>query len=116
MKIKLVLVDKAELHKGEEEEHSEHGFDKELSQSVAAQHLDKKDPHYYTKADAAGLEEYKNGLDSNKGTGGDSSHAQSIPTGKKFPFDKKSTGRLGPIKKAAKKGPVYAVPGGFGPK
>lgn len=114
MKIKLVLVDKSELHKGEEEEHSEHGFDKELSTSVAAQHLDKKDPHYYTKADAAGLEEYKSSFNSNKGTGGDSSHAQGIPTGKNYPFTQKS-GRLGKIKAAAKKGPVVAMGAGFGP-
>lgn len=114
MKIKLVLVDREELHKGEEEERSEHGFDKELSANVATQHLDKKDPHYYTKADAAGLEEYKVGFNSNKGTGGDSSHAQGIPTGKNYPFTQKS-GRLGKIKAAAKKGPVVAGGAGFGP-
>ena len=57
MAYKFVLVDKGEVEKGEREEAGEHNFPPEQAHNVALQHLTKKDPHYYTKADAAGLEE-----------------------------------------------------------
>lgn len=57
MPYRFVLVNKSEVEKGEREEAGEHNFPPEQARNVALQHLTKKDPHYYTKADAAGLEE-----------------------------------------------------------
>jgi hypothetical protein len=114
---KIYLIDKSELKKGEHEEETEHGFSPDVAIRTAKDHLEKKDPHYYTKLDKLGLEEeqleeYKSGFGSGKM--GSSKDAQGIPTGKNFPFTQKS-GRLWKIKMAAKKGPVVAVGAGFGP-
>jgi hypothetical protein len=63
MAYKFVLVNKSEVEKGEKEEAGEHNFPADMAHNVALQHLTKKDPHYYTKADAAGLEEEGSNLD-----------------------------------------------------
>lgn len=119
---KLYLIDKRELDKGEKEEEEEHGFNPEVALRTAKDHLEKKDPEYYTKLAQYGLEEnleeYKSGFGSGKM--GDSKQAQSRPSTDTYPYIKvkggtKKESRLGPIKKAAKKGPVVAVGAGFGP-
>lgn len=116
---KLYLIDKRELSKGESEEAEEHGFEPDVAHRTALDHLEKKDPHYYTKLAQYGLEEegeetleeYKSGFGSGKM--GDSSHAQNIPSTKTYPYTKgRKSGRLAPIRKAAEEGPVYA--GSFG--
>lgn len=125
--LKLVIIDKSELRSGEKEEAEEHGFDPQTAHQVAIDHLTKKDPHYYTKAQAAGLEDeekleeakapkkakYKVGFNKKPGKKKQPKNRagpQGIPTGKKFPFTQKS-GRLWKIKAAAKKGPITVVGG-----
>ena len=97
--MKMVVVDKSELEKGEHEEETEHGFSEPVAKQTAIDHLTKKDPQYYTKADAAGLEEYN--------YKGESDRHQGIPNGINFPFTQKS-GRMWKIRVAAKKGPIMA--------
>jgi hypothetical protein len=70
MAYKFVLVNKSEVEKGEREEAGEHNFPPEQAHNVALQHLTKKDPHYYTKADAAGLEEWNDSVFTKDKTGG----------------------------------------------
>ena len=120
MMYKLYLIDKRELSKGESEEAEEHGFAPDVAHRTALDHLEKKDPHYYTKLAQYGLEEegeetleeYKSGFGSGKM--GDSRHAQRRPSTSTYPYIKVKGGtkketRLGPIKAAAKHGPVTAV-------
>ena len=71
--LKLVIVDKKELAKGEKEEAEEHGFTPSVAKKTALDHLTKKDPHYYTKLAQYDLEE--EGLE------------EEIKTGPHFPFD-----------------------------
>lgn len=122
--MKLYIIDKAELAKGEREEAEEHGFEPEVAHKTALDHLEKKDPYYYSKLAQFGLEdeelqkcleEYASGF--NSGEMGSSKDAQGIKSSKSYPFNKENTGgRLKRIKKAAKKGPVTAVGGsGIGP-
>lgn len=86
----------------------EHTKDEAKIDEIVTDHLT-EDPHYYSKLDKVGLEEYKSGFGSGKM--GDSKHAQGIPSGPKFPFDSKAvTGsRTKRVRDAAKKGPVTAV-------
>lgn len=106
-KLSLSDFDSKEVKKGLKAE-MEHTSDKEIAKEIVADHL-AEDPHYYSKLDKAGLEEYKSGYGSGKM--GDSKHAQGIPSGPKFPFDSKAvTGsRLKRVKDAAKKGPITVV-------
>jgi len=84
--LKLVLVDKKELARGEKEEAEEHGFSPDIAKRTVLDHLTKKDPHYYTKLAQYDLEE--EGLD------------EEIKTGKNFPFDstKVAGGRMKRLK------------------
>jgi len=106
-KLSLSDFDPQEVKKGLKAE-MEHTNDKEVAKEIVTDHL-AEDPHYYSKLDKAGLEEYKSGFGSGKM--GDSKHAQGIPSGPKFPFDSKGVtgGRLKRVKDAAKKGPVIVV-------
>lgn len=54
---RFVLVDKQELRKGEREEAEEHGFSPDVAHDTALDHISKKDPHYYSRLQALGLEE-----------------------------------------------------------
>lgn len=84
--MRLVIVDKKELTKGEKEEAEEHGFSKKIAKKTALDHLTKKDPHYYTKLAQYDLEE--EGLE------------EEIKTGPKFPFDSEGVtgGRMKRVK------------------
>ena len=106
-KLSLSDFDPVEVKKGLKAE-MEHTSDKEIAKEIVADHL-AEDPHYYSKLDKAGLEEYKSGFGSGKM--GDSKHAQGIPSGPNYPFDSKKVtgGRLKRIRDAAKKGPVTVV-------
>ena len=106
-KLSLSDFDPKEVKKGLKAE-MEHTNDKEIAKEIVADHLS-EDPHYYSKLDKAGLEEYKSGFGAGKM--GDSKHAQGIPSGPKFPFDSKAVtgGRTKRVRDAAKKGPVTVV-------
>jgi len=103
----LSEFDPQEVKKGLKAE-MEHTNDKDVASEIVADHL-AEDPHYYTKLDKAGLEEYKSGYGSDKM--GDSKHAQGIASGPNYPFDSKAvTGsRTKRVRAAAKKGPVTVV-------
>lgn len=107
-KAKLSDFDPHEVELGLKAEKKEHTNDEQTAEEIVADHLS-EDPHYYSKLDKAGLEEYKSGFGSGKM--GNSKHAQGIPSGPKFPFDSKSVtgGRLKRVRDAAKKGPVAPV-------
>ena len=106
-KLSLSDFDPVEVKKGLKAE-MEHTSDKEIAKEIVADHL-AEDPHYYSKLDKAGLEEYKSGFGSGKM--GDSKHAQGIPSGPNYPFDSKKVtgGRLKRIRDAAKKGPITVM-------
>ena len=115
---KLFLIDKSELKKGESEEAEEHGFTPDVAHRTALDHLEKKDPHYYSKLADLGLEEegeekleeYKTGFGGGKM--GDSKYAQGIKSTKTFPFTKENTGgRLKRLKKYKGKFPFTVVGG-----
>jgi hypothetical protein len=94
----------------------EHTDDKAVAREIVADHLT-EDPHYYSKLKKVGLEEYATGFGSGKM--GDSKHAQQRPSTSTYPYIKTKSGtkketRAGPIRKAARKGPVVAVGAGFG--
>jgi hypothetical protein len=96
---------------------AEHTKDKAIADEIVADHLS-EDPKYYSKLLQSGLEEYKTGFGSGKMD--DSKHAQSRPSTSTYPYIKIKSGtkketRAGPIRKAAKKGPVVAVGANFGP-
>jgi hypothetical protein len=87
----------------------EHTDDKNIASEIVADHLT-EDPHYYSKLQKAGLEEYKTGFGGGKM--GDSKHAQGIPSTKTFPFTKENTGgRLKRLKKYKGKFPFTVVGG-----
>ena len=122
---KLYLIDKTELTKGEKEEKEEHGFAPDVAKRTALDHLEKKDPHYYTKLAQYDLEEeelqqeYKTAFGTS--TKGSSKNVQTRPSTETYPYIKikggktKKETRTGPIKAAAKEGPVVPVAAGFGP-
>jgi hypothetical protein len=94
----------------------EHTTDKKMADEIVADHLS-EDPEYYSKLSQSGLEEYKTGFGSGKM--GDSKHAQKRPSTPTYPYIKTKSGtkketRTGPIKAAARHGPVVAVGAGFG--
>lgn len=112
---RLYLIDKRELTKGEKEEAEEHGFEPSVAHRTALDHLEKKDPHYYTKLAQYGLEEesleeYKTGFGGGKM--GSSKDAQGIASTKTFPFTKENTGgRLKRLDKYKGKFPFTVVGG-----
>lgn len=96
--LRLVIIDKSELQKGEREEAEEHGFSKDVAHKTAMDHLTKKDPHYYTKLAQYDLEEDE--------------LEEAIKTGPEYPYSDKKVkgkGRYGRIKNMKN---VLAVGGG----
>jgi len=87
-----------------------------MADEIVADHLS-EDPEYYSKLSQSGLEEYKTGFGSGKM--GNSKHAQQRPSTSTYPYIKTKSGtkketRAGPIKAAARHGPVVADGAGFG--
>lgn len=92
MPYRFILIDKNELHKGEREEEEEHGFTPDVAHKTALDHISKKDPHYYSRLQALGLEE----------------EGETLEEWHDSVFTKEKTGsRLGRLKKT--KGPWTAV-------